>query len=87
MERLERLGEWWLPDNPDRRLTGTLQFSPEDGVVRILGRLAEDAPDDETYPILLAGYRRWKRYARRLSAECSTLHSALQRATCGELQI
>ena len=29
----ERKGKWWLPDNPDHKLVGTLTYSPRDGGV------------------------------------------------------
>ena len=31
MKPFERMGEWWLPENPDRRVSGVLTYGPEDG--------------------------------------------------------
>ena len=33
IEEFEYKGEWWLPDNPDRRISGTLKFTPNGGAV------------------------------------------------------
>ena len=32
-EKFEIKGLWWLPENPDKKLTGTLSYDPEDGAV------------------------------------------------------
>lgn len=33
ISEFERKGKWWLPDNPDHKLVGTLTYSPRDGGV------------------------------------------------------
>ncbi|MEA5576763.1 HEPN domain-containing protein [Anabaena sp. UHCC 0451] len=32
-EEFEERGEWWLPDNPDKKVFGTLKFNPNSGAV------------------------------------------------------
>ena len=41
MESFEVIGEWWLPDSSDKRLSGTLSFDPTSsmGNLRLNGQL------------------------------------------------
>lgn len=42
MDSFERLGVWWLPDEPDRDVAGVLRWSREEGVrLDLVGRLQE----------------------------------------------
>ncbi len=42
MEPFETLGIWWLPENEVEQLTGTLSFSPEEGVrLELVGSFAD----------------------------------------------
>lgn len=53
---LEYLGEWWLPDRPDHRVVGTLQFSRQAGpVLQLLGDLSPHAVNlgTEQHPAIL----------------------------------
>ena len=33
VEKFEYNGKWWLPDNPEGNITGTLRFTPDEGAV------------------------------------------------------
>ncbi len=33
IEEFEYKGKWWLPDNPEGNITGTLRFTPDEGAV------------------------------------------------------
>lgn len=47
MEAFEWKGIWWLPSNPDKRIPGTLSFSPEQGAtLTLFGSLPSPEGDD-----------------------------------------
>ncbi len=33
IEEFEYKGKWWLPDKPEKQISGTLRFNPTDGAV------------------------------------------------------
>jgi hypothetical protein len=42
VDRFEAQGEWWLPDRPERRVSGTLSFDPDSGsTLSLIGSLRE----------------------------------------------
>src|SRR3990170_3176955 len=46
LERVEIKGLWWLPENPDKQLPGTLTFSQEEGAYLELVGVFEDRLTD-----------------------------------------
>lgn len=42
MERIEVQGEWWLPENPGRRVAGTLLIDEDEIVLSLLGALRDE---------------------------------------------
>ncbi|HEY9695245.1 MAG TPA: HEPN domain-containing protein [Oculatellaceae cyanobacterium] len=47
LEEFEYRGEWWLPNNPDKKVFGTLKFTPTDGTVLDLISSFVDSPFDK----------------------------------------
>lgn len=48
METIDSGGEWWLPDNPERRISGWLTFDSQNGVVlRLVGAFRDFFSDGE----------------------------------------
>jgi len=45
MEEFEYKGIWWLPDNPEKQISGTLTFTPSEGAVLDLIGSFEDIKD------------------------------------------
>ena len=33
IKEFEYKGIWWLPDNPEKRISGTLRFTPNEGAI------------------------------------------------------
>ena len=33
MDKFEYEGIWWLPDKPEKQVSGTLRFTPNEGVI------------------------------------------------------
>lgn len=47
-EKFEVIGNWWLPDNPEKTLRGTLTYDPENGaILKVMGSFK--TPDDATH--------------------------------------
>ena len=49
MDKFEAAGTWWLPNAPEKPVSGIMQFSPESGIkLRLLGALMPDNARDLT---------------------------------------
>ncbi|MGJ5630121.1 HEPN domain-containing protein [Nostoc sp. CALU 1950] len=57
MEDFERVGEWWLPEMPDRKVAGILKFNPTiGGTLELLGSLINVQDGDQpSHPQLILG--------------------------------
>lgn len=42
LETFETMGKWWTKDNPDKMVTGTLKYTPEEITLDLIGVLGED---------------------------------------------
>ncbi|MFM8007571.1 MAG: hypothetical protein ACKO86_22115, partial [Dolichospermum sp.] len=48
MESFERVGEWWLPENPNRKASGILKFEPiTGGTLQLIGALVDIQDGDQ----------------------------------------
>ena len=45
MDKFEYEGIWWLPDKPEKRISGTLRFTPNEGVILELIGSFKDTKD------------------------------------------
>lgn len=55
LDTIEELGSWWIPESPDQKLTGTVNFDPEKGVILdLVGCFEEsgDAHDNAEYSVI-----------------------------------
>jgi len=56
MKSFEYKGLWWIPANPEDKVTGFLKFNPSDGIkLELIGsfKSSEEAPKRVKYPIIL----------------------------------
>lgn len=72
-EPREYEGYWWLPDDPDKRIAGTLSFSQDDVRLRLLGSFQEMRPGpislDDVPRILGSARERTNATARAITLE------------------
>ena len=53
LEEFESIGEWWVPEAPEKRLAGNITFSYEEGLeLDILGSFQKDPNDFSSIPIV-----------------------------------
>jgi len=45
MDKFEYKGRWWLPDKPEKRISGTLRFTPNEGAILELIGSFKDTKD------------------------------------------
>jgi hypothetical protein len=57
MESFERVGEWWLPENPNRKASGILKFEPiTGGTLQLIGALVDIQDGDQpSHPPVILG--------------------------------
>lgn len=80
IEEFEYKGDWWLPDNPKKQISGTLKFTPRDGaVLDLMGSFTDIKNIGEMLePEIILG--------TSASEECITLHKCLETKTSFSFQ-